>query len=106
MTTEERTDYLDRDQLRLYYEQGCKPYSEWRIGSEYENFIFDTDLNRPVGYEGPKSISKVFDSLTKRFVLHFGQPFLNVFPLPPHLLHGCCIYMRMKPIFTSCITLP
>ena len=44
MKTEERTDFLDRDQLRLYFEQGCKPHSEWGIGSEYENFIFDTDL--------------------------------------------------------------
>ena len=67
MKTEERTDFLDRDQLRLYFEQGCKPYSEWGIGSEYENFIFDTDLKRPVGYEGPKSISKVFDVLIKKF---------------------------------------
>ena len=32
MKTEERTDFLDRDQLRLYFEQGCKPYSEWGIG--------------------------------------------------------------------------
>ena len=67
MKTEERTDFLDRDQLRLYFEQGCKPHSEWGIGSEYENFIFDTDLKRPVGYEGPKSISKVFDVLIKKF---------------------------------------
>ena len=67
MKAEERTDFLDRDQLRLYFEQGCKPYSEWGIGSEYENFIFDTDLKRPVGYEGPKSISKVFDVLIKKF---------------------------------------
>ena len=44
MKTEERTDFLDRDQLRLYFEQGCKPHSEWGIGSEYENFIFDKDL--------------------------------------------------------------
>ena len=67
MKTEERTDFLDRDQLRLYFEQGCKPHSEWGIGSEYENFIFDTDLKRPVAYEGPKSISKVFDVLIKKF---------------------------------------
>ena len=60
MKTEERTDFLDRDQLRLYFEQGCKPHSEWGIGSEYENFIFDTDLNleKPASYAGPKSISK------------------------------------------------
>ena len=67
MKTEERTDFLDRDQLRLYFEQGCKPHSEWGIGSEYENFIFDKDLKRPVAYEGPKSISKVFDVLIKKF---------------------------------------
>ena len=67
MKTEERTNFLDRDQLRLYFEQGCKPHSEWGIGSEYENFIFDTDLKRPVAYEGPKSISKVFDVLIKKF---------------------------------------
>ena len=56
MKTEERTDFLDRDQLRLYFEQGCKPHSEWGIGSEYENFIFDTDLKRPVAYEGRTGI--------------------------------------------------
>ena len=67
MKAEERTDFLDRDQLRRYFEQGCKPSSDWGIGSEYENFIIDSDLNRPVGYEGPKSISKVFDLLIKKF---------------------------------------
>ena len=63
MKTEERTDFLDRGQLRRYFELGCKPSSEWGIGSEYENFIIDLDLERPVGYSGPKSISKVFDLL-------------------------------------------
>ena len=67
MKAEERTDFLDRDQLRRYFEQGCKPESEWGIGSEYENFIIDLDLERPVGYSGPKSISKVFDLLINKF---------------------------------------
>ena len=66
MKSEERTDFLDQGQLRRYFEQGCKPHSEWGIGSEYENFIFDTDLKRHVAYEGPKSISKVFDVLIKK----------------------------------------
>ena len=67
MIAEEGIDPVDREQLRIYFEQGCKQSSDWGIGSEYENFIIDTDLNRPVGYEGPKSISKVFDLLIKKF---------------------------------------
>ena len=67
MKAEEGIELVDRNQLRIYFEQGCKSSSEWGIGSEYENFIIDTDLNRPVGYEGPKSISKVFDLLIKKF---------------------------------------
>ena len=67
MKVEEGIDPVNREQLRIYFEQGCKPSSDWGIGSEYENFIFDTDLKRPVGYEGPKSILKVFDLLIKKF---------------------------------------
>ena len=67
MIAEEGIDPVDREQLRIYFEQGCKQSSDWGIGSEYENFIIDSDLNRPVGYEGPKSISKVFDLLIKKF---------------------------------------
>ncbi len=67
MKAENRTDFLDRDQLRRYFEQGCKPSSEWGIGSEYENFIVDLNLEKPVSYAGPKSISKVFDLLMNKF---------------------------------------
>ena len=67
MKAEDRTDFLDRDQLRRYFEQGCKPSSEWGIGSEYENFIVDLNLEKPVSYAGPKSISKVFDLLMNKF---------------------------------------
>ena len=61
MKAEEGIELVDRDQLRRYFEQGCKSSSEWGIGSEYENFIFDMDLKRPISYEGPKSISKIFE---------------------------------------------
>ena len=44
MKAEEGIDAVDREQLRIYFEQGCKPSSEWGIGSEYENFIIDIDL--------------------------------------------------------------
>ena len=67
MRAEKGTDFLNRDQLRYYFEKGCKPISEWGIGSEYENFILALDSKRPVGYAGPKSISKIFDLLINKF---------------------------------------
>ena len=67
MKAEEGIELVDRDQLRRYFEQGCKSSSEWGIGSEYENFIFDIDLKRPISYEGPKSISKIFELLINKF---------------------------------------
>ena len=70
MIAEEGIDPVDREQLRIYFEQGCKPSSKWGIGSEYENFIFDIDMKKPLGYEGPKSISKVFDLLIKNSAGH------------------------------------
>ena len=60
MRADKDADFLDKNQLRHYFEQGCKPCSEWGIGSEYENFIIDFDSKKPLSYAGPKSISKVF----------------------------------------------
>ena len=67
MIAEKGTDFLNRDQLRYYFEKGCKPSSEWGIGSEYENFILALDTKKPIGYDGSKSISKVFDLLITKF---------------------------------------
>ena len=67
MRAEKDADFLSRNQLRHYFEQGCKPISEWGIGSEYENFIIDLDSKKPLSYAGPKSISKVFDLLINKF---------------------------------------
>ena len=67
MRAEKGTDFLNRDQLRHYFEKGCKPNSEWGIGSEYENFIVALESKRPVGYAGPKSIATVFDLLINKF---------------------------------------
>ena len=67
MRVERGTDFLNRDQLRHYFEKGCKPNSEWGIVSEYENFILSLDSKRPIGYDGPKSIATVFDLLINKF---------------------------------------
>ena len=37
-------------------ERGCKPASEWRVGTEHEKHVFHTDPVRPVAYEGENGI--------------------------------------------------
>jgi len=37
-------------------ERGCRPASEWRIGTEHEKHVFHTDPLRPVAYEGENGI--------------------------------------------------
>jgi glutamate--cysteine ligase len=44
------------DDLAGYLASGCKPESEWRIGTEHEKFAFYVDGNRPVPYGGEEGI--------------------------------------------------
>jgi len=37
-------------------ERGCRPASQWRIGTEHEKHVFHTDPLRPVAYEGENGI--------------------------------------------------
>ena len=55
------------DQLAEHLAQGCKPKSDWRIGTEHEKFGFLTDTLEPLPYSGPRSISVLFDRLADRF---------------------------------------
>src|ERR1700693_2901329 len=45
-----------RDDLVAWFEQGCKPKSQWRIGTEHEKFAFTIDGHNPVPYETKRSI--------------------------------------------------
>jgi glutamate--cysteine ligase len=54
-------------QLVEYIAAGCKPKSDWRIGTEHEKFVFHTDGFRPVPYEGDSGIVAIFRDLE-----HFG----------------------------------
>lgn len=51
-----------RDELVGYLESGCKPPSEWRIGTEHEKFGFNVKDNSPVPYEGPHGIGALLES--------------------------------------------
>jgi glutamate--cysteine ligase len=50
-----------------YIAAGCKPASDWRLGTEHEKFGFLTDTLTPLPYAGPRSISALFDGLIQRY---------------------------------------
>ena len=52
-------------QMADYIAGGCKPATEWRIGTEHEKFGFLTDSLLPLPYDGPRSIRALFDGLVR-----------------------------------------
>ncbi|CAN0584258.1 unnamed protein product, partial [Ectocarpus sp. 12 AP-2014] len=51
------------DQLAGYLADGCKPKSEWRIGTEHEKFGYCKDTLLPIPYEGKRSVKAVLEGL-------------------------------------------
>ena len=56
-----------RDDLVHWFAVGCKPKSEWRIGTEHEKIAFRTDDLRPVPYAGPRGIRAIMEELIARY---------------------------------------
>ena len=56
-----------RDDLVQWFAVGCKPASEWRIGTEHEKIVFQTDDLRPVPYTGPRGIRAIMEELISRY---------------------------------------
>ena len=54
-------------ELVEWFEAGCKPKDQWRIGTEHEKFGFIKDGLRPVPYEGEASIKRLLEGLRDRF---------------------------------------
>jgi glutamate--cysteine ligase len=46
-------------------QDGCKPKSDWRIGTEHEKFGYLTDSLAPLPYAGARSISALFAGLER-----------------------------------------
>ncbi len=61
----------DHAQLAGYLADGCKPKSEWRIGTEHEKFGYCRDTLQPLPYAGQRSIQAVLEGLRDR---HAWQP--------------------------------
>lgn len=53
----------NRRQLIEYLESGCKPKSQWGLGTEHEKFGFTTDDLRPLPYAGERSIYAMLKGL-------------------------------------------
>jgi len=52
-----------RDELVAWLAQGCKPKSQFRIGTEHEKFVFTLDGHRPVPYEGRRGIRTLLEGM-------------------------------------------
>jgi glutamate--cysteine ligase len=55
------------EQMAEFIAAGCKPASEWRLGTEHEKFGFLTDTLTPLPYAGERSISALFAGLESRY---------------------------------------
>ncbi len=52
-----------RDELVAWFEAGCKPKSQFRVGTEHEKFVFTIEGHRPVPYEGARGIRKLLEGM-------------------------------------------
>ena len=53
---------LNKTDLIKWFEDGCKPKSLFRIGTEHEKFVYKSDTLKPVSYSeasGIKNILKI-----------------------------------------------
>src|SRR5258708_7620159 len=57
------TPLRSRDELVAWFEQGCKPRSQFPIGTEHEKFAFTVESRRPVPYEGRRGIRALLDGM-------------------------------------------
>jgi glutamate--cysteine ligase len=52
-----------RDELVAWLEKGCKPKTQFRVGTEHEKFAFTVDDHRPVPYAGRRSIRSLLEGM-------------------------------------------
>lgn len=54
-----------KEQLIDYFQKGCKPQAQWRVGLEFEKFIYQSyDLKR-ANYEGDQGVEALLKGLTR-----------------------------------------
>ncbi|MGB1153087.1 MAG: glutamate--cysteine ligase [Paracoccaceae bacterium] len=55
------------EQMVEYLASGCKPKSDWRIGTEHEKFGYCKDTLKPLPYSGERSILTVLEGLRDEY---------------------------------------
>ncbi len=60
-------DISSKDDLIGWIAKGEKPTDRWRIGTEHEKFLFQTDTLAPVPYEGPRGVRALLEALIGRY---------------------------------------
>lgn len=55
----------NKNQLVDYIASGCKPKSDWRIGTEHEKFAFCTKSLKTLPYEGEKSVRALLEDMSQ-----------------------------------------
>ncbi|MBW3097127.1 glutamate--cysteine ligase [Pseudohoeflea coraliihabitans] len=63
--TTDETPIGSIDELSAYLASGCKPRSQWRIGTEHEKFAFFAEDNTPVPYDGERSIRSLLVGMSE-----------------------------------------
>jgi len=79
LTTSANTRHVEsRDELVGYLASGCKPESNWKLGTEHEKFGYTLDDLRPLPYAGERSIHAILTGMAERYdwrpVMEGGQP--------------------------------
>ncbi|MBF0447559.1 MAG: glutamate--cysteine ligase [Magnetococcales bacterium] len=56
-----------KNELVTWFESGCKPRKQWRVGTEHEKFGFCTKDLSPIPYEGEYGIGMVMRKMAEAF---------------------------------------
>ncbi|HOP23403.1 MAG TPA: glutamate--cysteine ligase, partial [Gammaproteobacteria bacterium] len=57
----------NKSQLIEYLASGCKPKSEWKVGTEHEKFGFHKDTLTPLKYAEKGGIRDILEGLRDKF---------------------------------------
>ena len=57
------TPIASRDELVAWFAAGEKPREQFRVGTEHEKFAFTLARNRPVPYQGDRSIRALLEGM-------------------------------------------
>lgn len=66
-TTDQPTPIASKQELVDYLASGCKPESDWRIGTEHEKFGFCWDTLKPLPFAGEHGIEAILKGLQHQF---------------------------------------